>query len=90
MFFQSEIKIFVNCNGRNICFKLDSNCFQQKDIWKDQERIEVSKNITTANIRNPWSAVENKIASSIEFCLQKATAAWCGCMCGKNIFLNEH
>lgn len=90
MFFESEIKTYVNCKGRNICFKLDSNCFQQKDIWKHHEQIEVSKNIAAANISNPWSAVENKRASSIEFCLQKATAAWSGWMCGKNIFLNEH
>lgn len=91
MFFRSEIKTYVNCNGRNICFKLDSNCFQQKGIWKHHEQIEGSKKIAAANnITNPWSAAENKGASPIEFFLQKATAAWSGGMCGKHMFLNEH
>lgn len=88
MFFQSEIKTYVNRNGRNICFKLDSNCFQQKDIWKHHEQIEGSKKIAVANISNLWSAAQNKRVFLIEFCLQKATAAWSGWMSGKHVFLN--
>lgn len=32
------------------------NCFQQKDIWKNDEQIKGSQKITAANISNPWSA----------------------------------
>lgn len=43
-----------------ICLMLLLNCFQQKDIWKNDEQIEGSQKITAANISNPWSAAENE------------------------------
>lgn len=49
-----------------ICFKLDLNCFQQKDIWKHHEQIEGSQEMAAANISNPRIAAENKRAYPIE------------------------